>query len=322
MSVTEAAAGFVLPDLRDSVQFLGGFFDQIAMDNNMDELMVCTNEAQDEVALAFTVIDELNAGKKVKAAADMARFQQNLQVVINDCMSMQDDILRLKAWTSIFSDQTELVSTITKNILKKPIKVTNDIKATEADWSSGNYNQSGADFAKLMEIGLGPIPTMMGELMPMIDLLSVPEFLAGFMEGMVGESDLTEIESCYSGVTPLVHYAQSAISDVLHLQIVKAIENLEAFIYHFQLDLAPCTHMQDDLKSIESWAAQFKNPAALIPEITKHVLFHKKKIESDWTTEKSDWASGLYVQAGKEMADIVTLVFGPITPAPADAFLQ
>ena len=127
MSVTEAAAGFVLPDLRDSVQFLGGFFDQLAMDNNMPELMVCTNDAQAEVQLAFTVIDELNAGKKVKAAADMAKFQQNLQVVINDCMSMQEDILRLKAWTSIFSDQTELVSTITKNILKKPIKVTNEI---------------------------------------------------------------------------------------------------------------------------------------------------------------------------------------------------
>jgi len=42
---------------------------------------------------------------------------------------MTDDVARLQKYISIFSDQTELVSTITKNILKNPIGLVNDIKA-------------------------------------------------------------------------------------------------------------------------------------------------------------------------------------------------
>ena len=320
LAALTASASATLPTLKESVQFIGGFLDKFAIDNSLTELETCTTDAQSEVELAFQTIAELEAGQKIKAAADIAKFQQNLSTVLSACTSMQDDILRLKAWSAIFKDQTELVSTITKHVLLHPTRVANDVKAAQTDVAANNWNAAGADFADLVELGLGPVPSMMEEIMPMFDLMSVPEFLGGFLEGMVGESHLTEIEACYSGATPMVHYAQSFIEELLHLQIIKALESFEAFVYHFQVDLAPCTQMQGDLKTIEDWAAQFKNPAALIPTITKHVLFHKSKIQADWTAEKNDWASGNYFQAGKEMADLVVLAVGPI--AEPTAFLQ
>jgi len=92
-------------------------------------LAVCADDAEGELLLADKIVDELNAGQKAKASGDIARFTANLPQVLSDCESMTDDVARLQKYISIFSDQTELVSTITKNILKNPIGLVNDIKA-------------------------------------------------------------------------------------------------------------------------------------------------------------------------------------------------
>jgi len=100
---------------------------------------------------------------------------------------------------------------------------------------------------------------------------------------MVGENHLTEMEACYSGVSPLWGYLDNSLKDLEAFHIFAAIKQFELFIYHFQLDIAPCTHgaMNDDILAIEQWAAIFKNPEALVATATKHYLLHKRKITTD-----------------------------------------
>lgn len=77
---------------------------------------------------------------------------------------MTEDVARLKSWLSIFKDQTTLISTITKNILKHPVDLGKDIKKLEADLATPDYAAAGADATKLIELALGPVPKEMESL--------------------------------------------------------------------------------------------------------------------------------------------------------------
>ena len=61
----------------------------------------------------------------------------------------------------------------------------------------------------------------------------LPEIAAGFVYGMVGDNHLQEMETCYAGVTPLYGFLEAAITDIESFKIFKAIEQFEAFVFHF-----------------------------------------------------------------------------------------
>ena len=86
------------------------------------------------------------------------------------------------------------------------------------------------------------------------------------------------------------------------------MEQLELFVYHFQLDALPCTMMQDDLAEIAAWATIFKDPSALIAEATKHYLLHRRAVKTDIAAIKADWAAGSYFATGRATADLVTVL--------------
>ena len=45
------------------------------------------------------------------------------------------------------------------------------------------------------------------------DAMAIPDFVAGFIYGMTGDNQLTEIEACYQGGSQVVTDAQTAIAD-------------------------------------------------------------------------------------------------------------
>merc|ERR1712062_804157 len=97
------------------------------------------------------------------------------------------------------------------------------------------------------------------------------------------------METCYQSGSELYGFLHTALQDVEQFHLFAAIEEFEKFVYHFQLDAAPCTQMQDDLAAIDTWAVQFKQPKALLPALTKH-----------------------YFAAGRAVADTLTVLVGPI----------
>lgn len=145
-----------------------------------------------------------------------------------------------------------------------------------------------------------------------MDLLAAPELAAGFVYGMVGDNHLTEMESCYAGTQPLFTYLETALKDIEGFHIFSALKQLEEFVYHFQMDIAPCTAMGDDVTAIEQWAQVFKSPKTLVTNATKHYLLHKKMITADIATIKSDWSTGKYFDTGKVAAEVLTTLVGKI----------
>ena len=309
-------------DANMITQFLSGLLTQFEVDNNLPELQACTTGAGPEVQLALTVLEDYKNKKTVKMASDIAKFTAGLPAVLSTCKSMTDDLARLEQWASIFTDQTELVSTITKHILAHPVPVAKDVKAAMADWQSGDYYNTGVEVAKLIEIAIGPVPKMMGAMIDLIELMSIPEFIGGFVFALLGESNLPEIDACYNGVSPLVTIMEDFVTELLDFELLKAIESLESFVFHFQLDFQPCMAMSDDFVAIENYFKQLTDISALIPTLTRNVLFHMSKIEADWAAEQADWAAGNYFDAGKDIGDIVILALGPIEEAEEAVYLQ
>ena len=255
-------------------------------------------------------------------ASDIAKFTAGLPAVLSACQSMTDDMARLTAWAQIFHDQTELVSTVTKHILAHPVTVIQDVESAINYWNTGDAYNTGVELAKIVEIAIGPVSTMMTQMNYMFEIMSIPEFIGGFVFALLGESNLPEIDACYNGVTPLVSIMENFVTQLLSFEILQAIGSLESFIYHFQLDFLPCTAMSDDFVAIENYFAQLANITELIPTITRNVLFHMNKIEADWADEQTSWASGDYFKAGEDIGDIVILVLGPIEEQTADLYLQ
>jgi len=110
--------------------------------------------------------------------------------------------------------------------------------------------------AKVLELALGPVPQMLSFLANyQFEIKSIPQFIEGFMYALLGESDLPEIDACYNGVTPLVSIMEDFITNLLDFNILAAIEALESFIFHFQLDFQPCTMMSDDFAAVSAYFA-------------------------------------------------------------------
>lgn len=70
--------------------------------------------------------------------------------------------------------------------------------------------------------------------------------------------------------------------------------------------------MGDDISAIEQWAEIFEEPTKLAEKASKAWLLHKNKVKKDAGSIEADWESGLYFNSGVDVADLLTLVVGPI----------
>jgi len=308
-------------------QLVAGLLNGFIGENHLTEIQTCMGDASPVLADVKLVVQDYEAGKMLSLLNDAQTLVNDLKLAVGDCKSMQDDIAAIESWAQIFKDQTELVSTVTKNALKHPAQLANDIKGAKADWEAQAYYQTGFDLADVLILLIGPVvPVTPEDLMTQqleFNIVEIPEIVLGFTKAFLGAGDLPEIDACYAGVAPLETYIATMITDIESLNLFDALKQIELFIYHLQLDLLPCTEMQDDIAAIRDWAQIFTNLEQLVMTVAENWLLHKRKIQADIDAFKTDEAAGNYFTAGADLADIVVkLVGAPSEPAPAPAFLQ
>ena len=73
------------------------------------------------------------------------------------CENMQDDLNAIESWASIFTDESQLISTVTKNFLEHRNEIMADIGQLESDYSTQEYFMVGEDLATLAEVLIGPM---------------------------------------------------------------------------------------------------------------------------------------------------------------------
>ena len=148
-----------------------------------------------------------------------------------------------------------------------------------------------------------------------ISAMAIPDFVAGFVFGMTGDNKLTEIEACYQGGELMAQEIETGIADIKLGGVDNDIQaGLQFALAALQIPqaLSTCESMGDDLSAIEDWASIFKNPSKLATKVGLHYATHKTAVKADISTLETDWDSAQYFAAGQALADVATILIGPI----------
>mmetsp|Transcript_19634 Transcript_19634/g.26542 ORF Transcript_19634/g.26542 Transcript_19634/m.26542 type:complete len:468 (-) Transcript_19634:212-1615(-) len=296
--------------VKAPVEFLAGMLEGLLEENHLEEISLCVTDGEQLVDHVEELVKDVEAKHMIRAAKMAKTIKDELPTMLGACKSMGPEIKALESWATVFEHPKTISEDIAKSMLFHRKQIMGDISAIKADWSAAEYYKAGQATADILYTAVGPVqkPAYTYKM----DLLAVPEVAAGFVYGMVGENNLTEMEACYASTSPLFTYLESALTSIESFHIVAALKDLEEFVYHFQLDVAPCTKMGDDIAAIEKWAAIFKSPSSLVSKATKHYLTHRKQIKQDIADIKADWAAKQYFGTGKVAADLLTTLVGPI----------
>lgn len=219
--------------LMPEIDFLGGLLEGLVQDNHLTEISTCVTDGSALVDDVEKLVSDLKAGNKIRAAMVAKRLVGEIPATLGACEHMGDDLKALEQWAAVFTSPKVLVEDISRHMVLHHKEIMDDLHLVETDWAAQEYFASGKAAADLLTVAVGPIQTPTEASIVDLDLLMLPELAAGFVYGMVGDNHLSEMESCYAGVTPLYEYLDTALVDLESFKIFKAIENLEAFVYHF-----------------------------------------------------------------------------------------
>ena len=145
------------------------------------------------------------------------------------------------------------------------------------------------------------------------------DFVAGFMFGMTGDNQLTEIEACFNGGQLMYTEVEAGIADIKKGgwdNDTQAALQFGLAALQIPQALSTCEGMDEDIAAIEEWAQIFTNPAQLSTTLAKHYAFHRNEIQTDITTLETDWDAQNYFQAGQDLAALMSVAVGPIESTP------
>ena len=176
----------------------------------MTEIREEGTEVVDDVQKA---VSKVESGSYITGFAEIGKIIHEFPATLTTCKNMDDDIAAIESWATIFTEPKELAETLSKNWLLHRRTIKADLTKESADWAAGSYFDAGVDTALALTEAVGPITTPTNDA-ENVDILSVPEFVAGFLYEITGNLHLTEVEACYQGAQDLEPFIQKMIADI------------------------------------------------------------------------------------------------------------
>merc|ERR1712038_310035 len=103
-----------------------------------------------------------------------------------------------------------------------------------------------------------------------ITAMAIPDFVAGFVYGMTGDNNLTEIEACFQGGELMEQEIKTGGTDY----DIQAALQFALAATQIPVALNTCKGMTDDIQAIEDWASVFTNPTELAAKLAKPYAIH------------------------------------------------
>jgi hypothetical protein len=135
--VPTAQMGFTTPTPQQGYEFISGLLNAFEVNNDLDELAVCTSGASAAVPVAYQLYLDKMAGKSAKVAKDIAELTAMLPGILEGCTSMEEDLARLQAWLIVYEDVEDLIGAITRNVMAHPVQLLNEVEAVKTDLDNG-----------------------------------------------------------------------------------------------------------------------------------------------------------------------------------------
>jgi hypothetical protein len=109
------------------------------------------------VAEAENLLKDLESLDFVKSALEGKKVMKDVHEALATCENMQDDLERIAAWGTIFTEPVHFIETASKNYLYHRGEFSDDLAASKIDWSNGEYFNAGVDTADALVVLLGPV---------------------------------------------------------------------------------------------------------------------------------------------------------------------
>ena len=145
----------------DVEQFVAGLVFGLIQKNDLAKIQQCLTDADSIADQITNVIAEFKAGDVadiIKAVGDIGGIIQNLPNDLADCKDMQGDVSRIEKWGEIFAHPSQLISTITQQVLMHYQDIMKDVGEISSDFSSKSWNAAGNAIGDLLIQILGKVP--------------------------------------------------------------------------------------------------------------------------------------------------------------------
>ena len=132
---------------------------------------------------------------------------------------------------------------------------------------------------------------------------------------MVKEDHLSEIQRCLQDAGQIETHVATAIQDFEKKDIsdiIDGVGELFQIVVDLPTDMVDCQGTQDDIKRLEEWATEFKDPKQLAKTVAKNMLVNRKDISADIIKTKGDFKNEDYFNGGSDLADILILTLGQV----------
>lgn len=205
--------------------FVAGFVYGMTGDNHLEEIEACYQGGTEVVSDVQKAVEKIEAGSYIVGFAEIGKIIHEFPATLTTCQNMDDDIAAIEIWADIFTEPEILAKTLSKNWLLHRRTIKDDLAKESADWAAGEYFNAGVDTALALTEAVGPIEPVMttDDAGENLDLLKVPELIAGFLYGITGDLKLTEVETCVTSAESLGKYLEAVKNDLAHFHFLKAI---------------------------------------------------------------------------------------------------
>ena len=145
---------------------------------------------------------------------------------------------------------------------------------------------------------------------------AVPDFIAGFIDGVTGHNHQSEIEACY--YAPGAKHLDMEIQTGVKLMKGSLLSNMGAapfflgMIATFPKALMPCGEIegltQDEIACLTLLAGLAKPPQDLGFALTKTVMTNTEKVSQHKIDVPTNWDKKMYMESGQALAELIKLL--------------
>lgn len=153
-------------NLPDAEEFVAGMIMGLIQKDDLKNIQQCMTDGdtvEKEITQAVSDIEKGDISDIIAGVQILGTLVQQLPADLQHCKGMQADLARIEKWAEIFKNPTQLIQTLTTNVIKNFGEITGDVSKIGTDFSGQKYEQAGVDVADILVATLGPVPAAQPE---------------------------------------------------------------------------------------------------------------------------------------------------------------
>ena len=146
-------------------------------------------------------------------------------------------------------------------------------------------------------------------------IVEAEDFIRGVLEGSFGAVGEEVVECIQDGeviIEDLVHVVEDfekAIAKGDRSALIEAFGYIADILKELPEEVKECKGVEEFVKDLEKIAAEFANPVELVIEVGEKIIWHGKSIFHDVRATVDDLHQDKYEDAGKDVGDIIKIIF-------------